>query len=402
MAQILFGTEGIFFYASGLLYGSDLEEYYSTTTIQEGDRSEALAEYCYNELCINLDFNYGLKAIHGIEAFPDFDHYFFAAGIKNDLKSRNSLTFATALKDVCEFYFGDGHSNYYYNSLYLGVNTEVPMLHVGSWTETSLRNHQYKEARQSHYGDTVPAYEVTSDGKTAIVRFDHFTASDKNAEAQIAGRNTLLANSGTLLNSYVDKDEDTYETMAMISAVNEKIKDDTKIKNIVLDLSCNGGGTNHAACFVIAWMLGYCKFDFRNPITGVKWSATYFADVDFNGDYDDRDSVKDKNLFCIISPNSFSCGNMVPAVLKASDRVTILGTPSSGGTSCVQPSCTADGTIFRYSSKNVMCTVKNGSFYDIDKGVEPHYSINVPANFYDKNIIQALVNNITQTNVANP
>lgn len=81
-------------------------------------------------------------------------------------------------------------------------------------------------------------------------------------------------------------------------------------------------------------------------------------------------------------------------MLKASDRVTILGTPSSGGTSCVQLSCAADGTIFRFSSKNQICIVKNGSYYDVDQGVEPHYTINIPANFYDKDEIAALVKKI--------
>ena len=107
--------------------GSYCQAYWSTSTIQPGNRSQALAEYCYNELCMNLDFNYGLKAMHGIESFPDFDHYFEAAGIKNDLLSTNPMVFATALKDVCEFYFGDGHSNYMRNSPYLGKDADVPM-----------------------------------------------------------------------------------------------------------------------------------------------------------------------------------------------------------------------------------------------------------------------------------
>ena len=85
---------------------------------------------------------------------------------------------------------------------------------------------------------------------------------------------------------------------------------------------------------------------------------------------------------------------MVPAVLKASDRVTILGTPSSGGTSCVQSTCAADGTIFRMSSKREMCTVKNGSYYDVDQGVEPNTAINTPESFYDAQTIDDIVNDI--------
>ena len=148
-------------------------------------------------------------------------------------------------------------------------------------------------------------------------------------------------------------------------------------------------------------MLGKCTLEFTNPITGAKWSETFLADVNCDGTYDEEnspassnDSVKDKNLFCLVSPNSFSCGNMVPAMLKASDRVTILGVVSGGGASCVQNASAADGTTFRMSSKYVMSVQKNGSNYDIDKGVDPHYYINIPENFYNVETINSLAQNI--------
>ena len=196
--------------------------------------------------------------------------------------------------------------------------------------------------------------------------------------------------------------EDIYDTVSFIYAVNKKIQNDSNIDNVVLDLSNNGGGANHSACFVLAWMLGTCDFAFTNPITGAKWTISYIADVNMNGTPgEDSDTVKDKKLFCLISPCSFSCGNMVPAMLKASDRVTILGVTSSGGSSCVQSSSAADGSIFRMSSKYVMSINKNGSNYDIDKGIDPHYFINNPENFYKMDTIAALVKNINSGKLSN-
>ena len=47
-------------------------------------------------------------------------------------------------------------------------------------------------------------------------------------------------------------------------------------------------------------------------------------------------------------------------------------------------SCTtADGTMVFMSDKYVTSVVKNGSSYDTDKGVDPHYYINKPEKFYD-------------------
>ena len=91
---------------------------------------------------------------------------------------------------------------------------------------------------------------------------------------------------------------------------------------------------------------------------------------------------------------SFSCGNLTPAVLKESDRVTILGVTSGGGASSVHHTSCADGSEFQISSKYVMSTSKNGSNYDMDQGVEPHYYISKPEIFYTTETLAALVNSI--------
>jgi len=46
------------------------------------------------------------------------------------------------------------------------------------------------------------------------------------------------------------------------------------------------------------------------------------------------------------------------------------------------------------SSKYVMSVNKNGSNYDIDRGVDPHYYINNPTNFYNAETIDTLVKKI--------
>lgn len=401
-------------YNGAKVYQSDKIDlaYYNTSPYSGQPRSEALAALCYNELCLNLDFNYGLKAIHGIDKFPDFDTYFASAGIKNSLKSTDPTIFANALKDVCEFYFGDGHSNYQYNSPYFGIATRPEGNHTSPQGVRYKENSdKYQGARDNVYNGDLPGYELSSDGKTVIVRFDEFTLNTQAlTKAQRKEYGDKLISDG-LLSKYVNYDdtkktqhsyESTYDTVAFIYAVNKKIQATTGIENIVLDMSCNGGGANHSAGFVLAWMLGTCDFAFTNPITGAKWTISYKADVNMNGTAgEDADTVKDKNLFCLISPVSFSCGNMVPAMLKASDRVTILGVTSSGGSSCVQSSSAADGSIFRMSSKYVMSINKNGSNYDIDKGIDPHYFINNPENFYKKDTIAALVTNINSGKLSN-
>ena len=381
------------------------EEYYGTEQAP-GIRSEALAEFCYNELCMNLDLNYGLKEIHGISAFPDFDSYFEINGIRDNLKSTDALTFANTLMDLCDFYFGDGHSSYQKNSYYLGKDASPQGAHTSAMLKHFSENYRkYGLTRNAKIGsnstdkiDPVPCYTVSADGKTAIVRFDEFTLNGLN-KSQIL---ELLSDfDDEKMNHYVRDLEKKYDTVALIHAINEKIQQNSAIENVVLDMSCNTGGACHSAIFVLSWLLGECSIDMANPNTGAKWSATYKADVNFDGTYDDKDSVRSKNLFCLTSPVSFSCGNMVPAVLKASDRAAILGVTSGGGASCVHKTCAADGTCFWVSSKNVMSVSKNGSLYNVDTGVEPHYYINKPENFYDTEKISGLLNAINKVLLVN-
>lgn len=380
-------------------------DFYSVGT---KDRSTSFAEFCYNELCLNLDFNYGLKAIHGIESFPDFDTYFAYNGLRDSLKSTDAEIFATAVKDICNFYFNDGHSAYKRNSYYLGPDSKLPKAKDSRMDNRYFKLRSYYSAeRDKQIGSgeetdegvlPAPCYQVSPDGKTAIVRFDSFTDNGLKSEDLKALESKFT---DELIKEYVSKCEDDYDTIAMIHCINNKIQADSKIENVVLDLSLNGGGAARSAVFIIAWMLGgECTADIQNKITGAKSSITYQADVDFDGEFVQAgDTVFKKNLFCLISPVSFSCGNFLPAVLKASGFVTILGSTSGGGAAAVHSVTAADTTQFQISSKKVISVDINGSSYDVDKGVEPHYYINKAENFYNIEKISALVNQINAGNV---
>ena len=118
--------------------------------------------------------------------------------------------------------------------------------------------------------------------------------------------------------------------------------------------------------------------------TGGYVHECFKADANLDGVFDEKDSLADYNLFCITSPLTFSCGNMAASELKYSNKVTMLGQTSGGGTCIVSPLTLADGTFFRVSSCRRMSHIKNGALYDIDLGVEPDIYIGKPSVFYDR------------------
>ena len=368
-------------------------------------RSSALTNFTYNELCINLDLNYGLKELHG-NKFDCFDSYFEYVGLKSKLLNPDPEIFCKAIWDLCEAYFSDNHSNFKFASYYCGYDIAKKFAErVETGDENLLTGNSflkkmelYYTARQNVYGEDIPGLEFSDDGKTAIVRFDHYTNSeDYDLNAIIKETNLELGKTtedicNSIKENYTAIQNDI-KTEYYLYCVNKMIKKNPKVENVILDMSNNTGGSCRTAVATLAWMLGEVQTNITNSITGAKCSSVYVCDINADGKFDENDTIKDKKLFCLISPASFSCGNMVPAMLKSSDRVVLLGETSGGGSAVVYPTMAADSTTFRISSRYVMSANKNGSNYDIDKGIEPHVRLQ-PETLYNKEKICSIVANM--------
>ena len=244
--------------------------------------------------------------------------------------------------------------------------------------EKDSRLEDHLERFTAARGDNWQAYEEV--GNTAYVTFDGFDSLYRG-EAFYAGLE--------------DGEIPTDDTIGLIIYAHQQItRSGSPIENVVLDLSCNLGGAVDAAIFVLGWLLGDAPFSVKDMSTGAMSTSIYRADVNLDRKFDEADTISDKNLYCLISPVSFSCGNLVPAALKASQKVTLLGQTSGGGSCIVQPLSTAWGTVFQISSSLRMSFLKNGSFYDIDQGVSPDFYISRLSNFYDRQALTDYINSL--------
>ena len=171
-------------------------------------------------------------------------------------------------------------------------------------------------------------------------------------------------------------------------------REGSPVENVVIDLSKNEGGVADAAVFVLAWFLGDASISIKNTFTGAMSTSVYRVDVNRDRVFDERDTVADRNLFCLISPVSFSCGNLVPCVFKESAKVTLLGRTSGGGSCSVMNVSTAWGTSFQISGKNRLSFLKNGSFYDIDRGADPDFVLLKPSQYYDRKSLTEYINSL--------
>ena len=367
-----YNSKDLFYLPDARIDSSISAEYYS---IEPVERSTALIEYTVNELCLFMDLFYGLQDEHGVKY--GFENYLEHTGLLDDLMSPDANKSSAAVASLMNGYLADRHSGFNMASPYTGsaeVNGDIKTSTVIEQFGKNL--FRFYTARGTYMPDGVKGYlEV---GNTAYITFDGFKMNPHRTKGY--GENAA---------------NDMSDTFGLIIYAHSQItREGSPIENVVLDLSCNMGGSIDAAVYVTAWMLGYCDFSVTNPITGSYATASYKADVNLDGVFDENDTITNKNLYCLISPVSFSAANLVPSLLKGSGMVTVLGGTSSGGACSVQFTSLADGSLMQISSPHHLCVVSNGAYYTVDRGVEPHHFFGKMENYYNRELLTAFINSL--------
>lgn len=370
-------TQNVFFNGQVLILSDQMnttnELYYAAPT---GQRSAELTEFGYKELCMMLDYCYGLKDAHNIEHFGELLH---SVTFDRILKETDPAGADYMIARLIFDYLDDGHSAYLAPS-YLAGPVKYDVSFGNSVTKMFADSARYEAARKVYYPDGTPGYEEV--GNTAYITFDSFYIPNPNdMEAYYREED---------VNAFPDND-----TIGLIMKAHAQItRENSPIENVVVDLSLNEGGMADSAVFVLAWLLGEAGVSVENTMTGAMSTAYYRADVNRDRKFDEKDTVADKKIFCLISPYSFSCANLVPCILKDSNRATLLGRTSGGGSCMVQFTFSAWGTSFRISHQKRLSFLKNGSFYDIDRGADPDYQISSPEKYYDRQALTDYINSL--------
>jgi len=380
-----------------LKYGSELTD--ETAGAQPAEMSERFAAFNFNELRFLLDNFYGLKSEHDITKFIDF--FFANEDLITPLLGTDSAQFDAALARFLQVSLDDGHSalgdvswrTKAADDFDDGKFLEITLQFGPSNHSLSSGGEGFKKAREKAFPDGVPMYQEVGD--TAFITFDSFVSEDELADYYDPKRTYDPA-------KFVikgDEDEDSpVDTVDLIRYANEQInRKGSPVKNVVVDLSNNGGGNSDAAVFTISWLLGSADVALKDTFTGAQTFMSCTSDTNLNNLYGEGGDTliqKDIDVYCLISPSSFSCGNLVPAALKLSHRATLLGQTSGGGSCVVLPCTTASGTFFQISGSKQLALPKNGSFYNIDNGIEPDVVLTKEESYYDREALVAYLHEL--------
>ena len=224
-----------------------------------------------------------------------------------------------------------------------------------------------RNLRTEKLGEGVKYYK---EGATAYCVFNYFLCDDSGWRKFYQGEGPRPT---------AEAYPDDY-LIALIDAL-EKAENDPEVKNFVLDISTNGGGSSDIALFITSTFCNKSDLYYDNVLTGQKMKTTFEVDRNLDGKFDEKDAeVKyHLNFALLVSPYSFSCANLLPALLK-DYGMPIIGQQTGGGSCYVLYNPSADGFGYSYSTHRMRVTNTYGE--NIDPGIDPTYELE-KADFYN-------------------
>ena len=388
------------YFVQTLSAASDADGYFDRSSVYvELERSQAMIDYTYNELCFLMDHFYGKppkapmsKAIAEKGFDKALDDY---PEIKTMLKSNKRVDFQMGLLLLSEALDDGGHtimcggmladmelygdddsckmlSKFQTEMMFDDKASEIIQKQVTGDDTTELiekaRKEKLKNATLVKKWDEDKAFFYVKD-KTALFRFDNF-------------EHPVVRDFAWALD-YASKNG---------------------IKNFVIDIATNGGGDECISHFINTIITNKQKnsnvitTQMRNSASGGILSKDWTLDLDLNGVFDDKDKsvYYDFNYAMLTSKASFSSGNLMPCMAK--DRgILILGETSGGGTCMLSKHYYPDGTYYMTSGVHTMLRadqtdVDSGAAVDFDLVTKAADGTKDYSNFYDFAKLEEYIN----------
>ena len=355
-------------------------------------RSKEMAEFNYGLLRFQFDNFYGLKDVAG---FTSFDEYAQKKGLKEGLLSQEADTYDKTLCSLLNGHIDDGHTRYALPSIQSGKfasdATKMVSENVGPRTKglldkraayVKLRKDTMNLGPEAQVQDHLGLFMQNS---TAVVRFDDFISQ------------------GIFISNTFDEGEIptidpkaalTTNTPLGFDACFDKIAKNKDIKNVVIDITCNGGGSIMTLPYVLAHFTDDPYIRIHDQNTGVTKEFHYQVDLNHDSVWGGNgDTYKGKyNFYILTSDFSFSCANFLPSMAKEVGVKTI-GLKTGGGACAVCVFADATGSTYNFSSP-MLCYPKSGEGYaHNDAGVPVDYEL-PSTSWYDLTKLDAFVSAI--------
>ena len=400
-----------FDYAGILLNGEKrTEDYYGDSylapILSNSERSQDMVDFSYNLICLLID---NFRGYTTQMAFIDNNvlslglngtleqHY---PKIKANLLSKNKREYAAGISALFVGLGDGGHTGLVssiINKMFVGQDTiadlydkdspEIKLVYQVTYDQiASLRNSANRvnlKKQAFNLEDISSYYHLVSDKKMAYLGFNSFKVNydawDKYYKAIAKGEKGEVPLEG-----------DTFSFVR--SKLYQALED--KVEYLVLDLSTNGGGDSTALSGIVGLLhRANSTMAFNDTVNHFRIEQKYAVDINLDGKYDELDEkealkFQDMNIVILTSKQAFSCGNLLPSLLKEFGYHTI-GEQTGGGSCAIMIGSMPDGPYYIRSSYSCL---SNEAGNNIDSGVpvdvnllgEPDTSSGYKLNNYEK------------------
>ena len=333
------------------------------------ERSQEMADYTYGLLCLNFDYFYGNKEFITKDSF---DAYFSSKGLKDRMKSKTVATYSDAMGEFLNKHIGDGHTGIIATSSYQSPERVVINQYLEKYPSERVkkitdRKNLLMPKRFEGLGHN-PGYVSFAEikGDLAMVGFDSFVSDGMPAY--------ISSYRGMESERAINEDTCGYAINAMleIEAFNANPENKTKVKNVVFDLSCNGGGVMSCMPFLAGIMTADPTFKVKEVTSGKV--TEYHYDLNFDGDGQIKTYADKFDFYVLTSSASFSCATALPGMLKGTN-VKIIGEKSAGGASPVTFFTDGSGLAYQTSGNDIVCYKDGNEYKSVEEGVPVDYEI---------------------------
>lgn len=390
----------------------------SKKLLETESRNEDLAAFCYAELCFVIDHFYGMPGRSPLESGirndgldKTLDTAENGVLIKQLLKSTNLKEYFIGMKGLQVLLQDGGHTDIMVDYNLFKATEENEDAAFEKWME---ENETIEFMYPELYSSLMEYLEIYQNSKGNFIVMARPFPSDetyyKSDDTAFLMLQSFGLTNDEAWNEYYDNgctgetpaiDEEFLGDLSVVLDGLKKADEDPEVKNLVIDLATNPGGSLDVVLAMTALIGGQSHFYGENILTGQRYKVYYDVDCNFDGVFDERDKdVKyDLNIAVLTSDLSFSCGNLFPSLMKDMG-FPIIGERSGGGGCAIQQFITSEGLQFQLSSSRARLT--NDKWESIDSGVEPDYVIDAPWGdydaFYDVAAISDFIYNFYNTN----
>ena len=387
---------------------------YFDPILKERTRDAGLADFNYRELCFAIDYLYGypgrgilyedvnLEKVGLNKALDDFGP--IGVRTKELLQSTDWIEYFLGMNRLNILMEDGGHTNLGI-SAYIGHDTNPDL----TWVSEKLKDEKnfstyfsdMTELMSERAASNYDQYLVLQELRKNMLGEDHYVTKGDTAFYSMNG---FVADKEPWIDYYKNKksfdDYDEAVLMGLVSSMN-KAQADPAIHNFVIDLSLNGGGSADVLMTLISLITGEREvaLTYQSVLQGQDIRQTFMVDRNFDGKFDEKDSDVhyDLNFAVLASQQSYSCGNLLPSMMKDLGYLT-LGELSGGGACTILDVNTADGFYYHMSSYEMRLTNASGEV--IDAGITPAVDlVKTDANggkdfsdFYNLELLSELMN----------